>query len=123
MRLALLACVAAFLAGCGASGDLDSGIRGRAVIASCGVPFTEAECQNPPPYVGEINVRRTYDGPVVRTIRTGADGRFVVQLDPGRYVLDWEPKDTPWPFLKPVDVTVLAHQYTEVTLSFDSGIR
>lgn len=116
-------CVAAFLSGCGGSGDLDSGIRGRATIASCGVPFTDEECRNPPPYVGEINVRRTYGGPVLRTIRTGTGGRFVVRLDPGRYVLAWESRDVPWPFLKPVEVTVRAHEYTEITLGFDSGIR
>jgi hypothetical protein len=127
MRLALLVCVAALVVGCGGSGggsgDLDSGIRGRAVIQSCGVPFSEEDCRTPPPYTGEINVRRTYGGPVVRTIRAGADGRFVVGLEPGRYILDWEPEDVPWPFLKPVEVTVRAHQYTQVTLSFDSGIR
>jgi hypothetical protein len=125
MRLALLVC-GAFLVGCGGGaggGDPDSGIRGQAIIESCGVPFSEADCRTPPPYVGEISVRRVLGGPVVRTIRTGADGRFVVRLYPGRYVLDWEPQDVPWPFLKPVEATVRAHQYTEVTLGFDSGIR
>jgi hypothetical protein len=122
MRFLSLLAVLALLPACG-RGDLDSGIRGEAFIQSCGVPFTEEECRNPPPYAGEITIRRTSDGPVVGTIRSGADGRFVVRLEPGRYVLAWQPEDAPWPFLKPVDVTVHAHQYTDVALGFDSGIQ
>ena len=118
----LLMALLALLTACGGNGP-ESGIRGEAFIQSCGVPFTEKECRNPQPYAGEINVRRTYDGPVVGTISSDAAGGFVERLGPGRYVLDWEPENAPAPFLKPIEVTVRAQQYTDLILGFDSGIR
>lgn len=121
MKLAPLLVLVVFLTACGgSSGSSDSGIRGRAIIMSCGVPFTEEECQNPPPYVGEINIRRSYGGEVVKTIRSGEDGRFEVELAPGRYVLESEDG---LPFLKAVGVTVQEHRFTVLELGFDSGIR
>jgi hypothetical protein len=73
--------------------------------------------------VGEINVRRREYGPIVRTIRSDASGRFVVQLEPGPYVLDWIPDDGPWPLLKPVHVIVPARGYTDIQVRFGSGVR
>jgi hypothetical protein len=119
MRLVLL--LTLVLAACGGSAaSSDSGIRGQAVVMSCGVPFTEEECRNPPPYVGEINVRRPYGRPIIRTIRSAPDGRFEVRLPPGRYVLESEGS---LPFLKAVDAIVRAHRFTDVRPAFDSGIR
>jgi hypothetical protein len=124
MKLALALTALVLLSGCGnsaGSGAQDSGIRGRAVIASCGVPFTDAECQDPPPYEGKLNVRRTLEGPVIASIGTETDGRFRISLEPGTYFLEW--KGAPFPILKPVPVTVREHEFTSVTLSLDSGIR
>lgn len=87
---------------------------------SCGVPFSEEECRNPPPYAGEIDIRRSYGGDIVETIRSGADGRFEVELPPGRYVLEAEDG---LPFLKAVEVTVRPHRFRQVELGFDSGVR
>jgi hypothetical protein len=122
MKLVALLAAVALLAGCGGTaGSGDSGIRGRAIIRSCGVPFSEQECANPPPYVGQINVLRTYRGPIVRTFRSDDGGRFVVRLEPGRYVL--ESQSGGFPLLKPVEVVVREHAFTRLTLTFDSGIR
>ena len=120
MPVALRLVISAAETAGGSAGSPDSGIRGRAVIMSCGVPFTEEECQNPPPYVGKINIRRAYGGEIVETIRSGEDGRFELELAPGTYVLESEEG---LPFLKAVEVTVEPHRFTEVELGFDSGIR
>lgn len=72
-----------------------------------------------PPYHGAFVVRK--EGAVVETVKTGEDGRFRVSLAPGRYVLASASEGLP--FLKPVGVTVREHEFTDVTLAFDSGIR
>jgi hypothetical protein len=63
-----------------------SGILGTVTAWPC----NPVETQDDPPcpgYVGEIRVLRE-DGSVVTTARTDADGRFRVELPPGRYVVD-----------------------------------
>jgi hypothetical protein len=64
-------------------------------------------------------VRR--DGAVVAKVETDKQGRFEVRLGPGRYVLESESAGLP--LLKPVDIIVRAHEFTDVELAFDSGIR
>jgi hypothetical protein len=64
-------------------------------------------------------VRR--DGAVVSNVKTDGQGRFEVRLGPGQYVLESESAGLP--LLKPVDVTVREHEFTDVELAFDSGIR
>ena len=73
------------------------------------------------PYQAFIQVRRPWGGTVTRT-RSGVDGRFRVGLPPGRYVLHPE-SGNPFPVAGEVDVEVQRGIYTEVTLTFDSGIR
>jgi hypothetical protein len=119
MQFVCLLAAIALLSACGgsSSGSSDSGIRGRAVISpACPVePCTVAE----PPYEGTFVVRKGDN--VVATVKTGADGCFEVRLGPGPYVLESESAGLP--LLKPVDVTVHVHEFTNVALAFDSGIR
>jgi hypothetical protein len=119
MKLLCLLAAVMLLSACGgsSSGSSGSGIRGRAVISpACPVePCTVAE----PPYEGPFVVRKGDN--VIATVKTGADGRFELRLGSGEYVLESESAGLP--LLKPVDVTVQAHEFTNVTLVFDSGIR
>ena len=120
MKLVLLVAIVALLGGCGSfAGSSDSGIRGRAVISpACPVePCTVAE----PPYEGSFVVRKGDN--VVTTVKTDAEGRFEVRLAPGAYLLQSEAEAEALPLLKPVEATVRAHEFTNVTLAFDSGIR
>jgi hypothetical protein len=120
MRFVLLAGLVALLGACGGSaGSSDSGIRGLALIApTCPVEQEGLAC-DPLPHTGRFLVRK--DGDLVARVQTGKDGRFTVRLDPGRYVLE---SDSPaLPLLKPVDASVREHEFTDVTLTFDSGIR
>jgi hypothetical protein len=119
MKLFSLLAAVALLSACGVSsaGATDSGIQGRAVIG----PACPVEpCPGPPPpYKGTFVVRQ--DGAVVAKVKTDGQGQFEVRLDPGQYVLESESAGLP--LLKPVDVTVRAHEFTDVDLAFDSGIR
>ena len=65
---------------------------------------------------------RNADGGSVTRFRTDEDGRFRIGLQPGRYTLDPESGD-PFPVGSEQDVDVLADMYTEVVISFDTGIR
>jgi hypothetical protein len=58
----------------------------------------------------------------VTRVRSDEDGRFRVGLSPGDYVVDPESGD-PFPVAGPQDVTVVEGAYTEVVVSFDTGIR
>jgi hypothetical protein len=119
MKLFCLLAAVTFLTGCGGSpaGGADSGIRGRALLApACPVEPCSVSEQ---PYTGSFVVRK--DGAVVAKVKTDGEGRFDVRLEPGQYVLESESAGLP--LLKPVDVTVHAHEFADVELAFDSGIR
>jgi hypothetical protein len=109
----------AVLSACGGSstGGADSGIRGRAFLRpACPVePCSVSE----PAYTGSFVVRE--DGAVVAKVKTNGQGLFEVRLGPGQYVLESE--TTGLPLLKPVYVSVRDHEFTDVILTFDSGIR
>jgi hypothetical protein len=121
MKLVCLLAAVTVLTACGgtSAGSSDSGIRGRAVISpACPVePCTVAE----PPYEGSFVVRKGDN--VLATVKTDAEGRFEMRLAPGPYVLQSEVEAEALPLLKPVEVTVREHEFTNVTLAFDSGIR
>ena len=119
MKLVCLLTAVAVLIACGGSsaGGADSGIRGRALLGpACPV---EPCSVSQPPYTGSFVVRE--DGAVVAKVKTNGQGRFEVRLGPGQYVLESE--TTGLPLLKPVDVSVRDHEFTDVILAFDSGIR
>jgi hypothetical protein len=63
-----------------------SGVVGTVIALPCN-PVETPEDLPCPGYVGEIRVLRE-DGSVVTTSRTDSDGRFRVELPPGRYVID-----------------------------------
>lgn len=110
---------ALLLAAC-ASTPTDSGIRGLVTIG----PISPVQREGEPadaPFSARIVIKRAGDGTVAE-VESGPDGRFSVNLAPGRYVL--EPESTSvMPFAQPQDVTVDAHRFTEVNVQYDSGIR
>jgi hypothetical protein len=132
MRLARAVLLVA-LAACGGSGlggpesgggTSGSGIEGIVVVGpQCPVERADSPCPDRPLPDAEFRVVARGSGRVVRTVRSGPDGRFRVALEPGEYTLEPVSGSGGFPFGKPTDVTVRAGAYTNVTASFDSGIR
>jgi hypothetical protein len=75
------------------------------------------------PYQGEFVVTRP-DGSEVARFKTDVDGRAVVDLSPGDYIVlaKFEAGQSQ-PRGGPVEVNVVAGQYVEVALDLDTGMR
>jgi Carboxypeptidase regulatory-like domain len=63
------------------------------------------------------------EGDVVATATTADDGRFRLDLPPGTYQVQPQPVDGLMGIAPPMSVTVVVGQSSEVTLSYDTGIR
>lgn len=121
----LLALALAISAGCGSSlllgPDAEQGVEGVALRGPmCPVQSQQNPCPDQP-YQAWVNIRDAAGGLVTR-VRTDTDGRFRVGLEPGRYTLDPESGD-PFPVASQQDVEVVAGSFTDVVVSFDTGIR
>jgi hypothetical protein len=102
----------------------NSGVRGQAVIGPmCPVMRVEDPCPDEP-YQASLTVL-SLDGQEVMRFTTDAEGKFEIQLPPGDYVLRSDvPAGKPViPSAADVPFTVLPNQFTDVIVSFDSGIR
>lgn len=111
--------------GCGSSDllgpDALQGIEGIALLGPlCPVVSEDDPCPDRP-FETSIDVRRP-SGKRVARIRTGEDGRFRVGLRPGSYVLDPVSGD-PFPVSAAQDVEVVEGVYTQVVVTYDTGIR
>jgi len=111
------ACGASELLGPGAAQGID-GIALRGPM--CPVQSIDDPCPDLP-YEAWIGVR-TAAGAHVTRVRSGEDGRFRVGLRAGSYVLEPE-SGTPFPVASDQAVVVEEGVYTEVVISFDTGIR
>lgn len=101
--------------------DAPQGIEGIVMLGpQCPVQTLEDPCPDLP-YEAWIEVR-TAGGESVTRVRSGEDGRFRVGLRAGRYVLHPEDGD-PFPVASEQEVDVRKSVYSEVTVSFDTGIR
>jgi len=107
----------------GAAGP-GSGVAGVAVVdAGCAVLEGSAPCPELP-LRARIVVLRDGSTNRVTAVESGTDGRFRVELAPGRYVLKGENlAGTPVPTAMPVPVTVAPGRFVAATVRFDSGIR
>lgn len=113
------------IAACGTGSPLASdarqGIDGLVLIGpQCPVQTVDDPCPDLP-YQASIDVR-VRGGALITRVTSGADGTFRVGLSPGSYTLEPEEGD-PFPTAAAQEVDVFQNQYTEVTISFDTGIR
>ncbi len=75
------------------------------------------------PYEGKFIVMHA-DGSEVARFNTGVDGRAVVDLSPGRYIVSLAPgAGRTQPRGEPVEVIVVAGQRVAVDLELDTGLR
>ena len=100
-----------------------SGVRGQVLLGpTCPVVQEGSPCPDEP--VGGVEVRALTDGEAIAQTTSGGDGRFELELPPGRYTLEAVVgPDGPGMFGKPVAVTVTAGAFVEVVVPVDSGIR
>jgi hypothetical protein len=102
----------------------ESGIEGRAVITPTSpVLRTNMPKPDPAPYETGLIVVTADEGREVARLKTGSDGRFRVALPPGRYIVKPLMENRRWPRGGEQEVTVTAGKFTQVTVTFDSGMR
>ncbi len=128
---ALLATVAAafvvLAASCTGNGDTvtigDSGIDGLVTIGpTCPVVQEDTPCPDQP-YQATIVVLEE-SGEEVTRVTSGEDGRFRLRLAPRSYTLvPQSPNAGAPPFASEVAVEVKEHEFAEVAIAYDSGIR
>jgi len=99
----------------------EQGIEGIVLLGpQCPVQSVEDPCPDLP-HQAWVKVR-TSVGVVTGRFQSGEDGRFRVGLPIGSYVLDPESGD-PFPIGSEMNVEVTEGLFTDVTISFDTGIR
>jgi hypothetical protein len=100
---------------------LDSGIQGQVSIGPlCPVVQVGVDCPDQP-YQSSFMVL-TSNGKELTRFQSDADGIFKIALSPGDYILRPEsPNSLPYAAEQPF--TVLAGQFTQLTVIYDSGIR
>jgi hypothetical protein len=100
----------------------NSGIEGQVFIGpTCPVVVEGSPCPDRP-YQATITILDSR-GVRVRRFQTDEQGRFEIPLEPGTYTLVPEPSDILVPHADPESVRVREASYTEVTISYDSGMR
>lgn len=115
------------LAACGQRGDppdpLTSGIEVQVLVGPmCPVMQAGVECPDQP-YQATLTVLNTNRKEVLH-FETDEDGRYVVNLPPGDYILRPEsPQDTPLPYASEQNFTILLNEITQLIVVYDSGIR
>jgi hypothetical protein len=102
--------------------DKDTGIMGTVTIGPVSPVSKPGEPDSVPYADASFIVRNLATGKKIKAV-SDKDGLFQVLVPEGRYVLESEAGGTQLPFLKPVEVEVVKGSFTEVIVSFDSGIR
>ena len=104
--------------------DGSSGIEGQVLLGpSCPVVQpNDPDCADKP-YQAKLSVLSA-SGQKVTEFTTDADGKFRINLNPGDYVLHPEsPNGAALPVGQEQSFTVIAGQFTQLSVSYDSGIR
>jgi hypothetical protein len=106
------------ITGCG--GSSSSGIIGQVIIGPL-IAVERPGMTNYRPYRATISVL-SQRGKTVAEFESDVNGRFQVPLEPGEYILHPEPSGS-LPYAIEQSVTVFKDQFTEVSITYDSGIR
>jgi len=102
----------------------EGGIEGRAVITPTSpVLRTNMPKPDPAPFETSLVIVTAAEGREVARFKTGSDGRFRVTLPPGQYIVKPQMESRRWPRGGEQEVTVAAGKFTQITVTFDSGMR
>lgn len=124
LGMLLAACVAVGVTGCDGDDPVgpDTGLAGTVVRGPTQPVCRQDDPCEDEPFAALFNVAR--DGRVVGQFQSAEDGTFSIALAPGDYVVI---PDESAPILFPTrqsqEVEVGSTGFTEVVLSFDTGIR
>jgi len=100
----------------------DSGINGQVTIGPmCPVVQINNPCPDKP-YQATLTVLTSDGQRKVTQFQTDANGNFQVALAPGDYILHPESPKV-MPHARDIPFTVEVHQFTQVNVVYDSGIR
>jgi hypothetical protein len=102
-----------------------SGIEGQVLLGpQCPVQQAASPCPDKP-YVATVDVYTADRKTKVATFTSDANGHYRVGLLPGDYYIDPQPPDPsrPLPVAAPQTATVQSMKWTEVTITYDTGIR
>ena len=107
-----------------ASDGETSGVEGRALIGpECPATRIGEECPDRP-YQTTLLVRDAGTQEVIATAECDEEGLFRVELAPGAYVLEPQPRQLVMdPKAEPLEFVVEAGRYTQVVMRYDSGKR
>jgi hypothetical protein len=125
MKRLIVACAIGLgLAACGASAaQPGTGVQGIVQVGpTCPVERLNSPC--PPHPLAATIIVRDRNGAEVTRFRSGADGRFKVDLAPGTYTLLGLTVGSSFlPRPIPTSVTVSQGAYASAIVEYDSGIR
>ncbi len=98
-----------------------SGVEGQVFIGpACPVMQVGQECPDRP-YQTTLTVNNSNGREIVK-VQTDSEGRFKIPLEPGEYILRPESPNV-MPFAAEQNFTVVSGRFTQITVTYDSGIR
>lgn len=103
---------------------LTSGVEGQTWLGpQCPVVQVDTPCPDLP-YADATLAVLDASGKEIARLHTDAQGQFQLLLAPGTYTLrPMPPENMPLPFAPEQTFTVVAGQFTALTILYDSGIR
>lgn len=119
---------AALLAGCATAAtptdSPDSGIRGQVTVGpSCPVVQVDSPCPDKP-FQATLVVTDPLGNKKIATVTTGEDGKYRLPLPAGDYRLEPQSPNPGAPPQAPGEPFHLeAHQWLDINVTYDSGIR
>ncbi len=122
--VAMVMAVVLIAAACQNSEPLNSGIKGTAMLGPINPVETTGET-NEAPYPDAIIIIKNASGSkeIART-KTAEDGTFTIALSEGSYSVEGlSAEGTMLPYAAPFEVQVEKDKYTDIMVSFDTGIR
>ena len=98
-----------------------NGVEGQVFIGPvCPVVQEGQECPDQP-YQATLVVNNL-NGREIAKVQTDIQGRFKIQLEPGEYILHPESPNV-MPFASDQTFTVVNGRFTQIIVTYDSGIR